>query len=93
MKKRAGNGHGLATTGLSCKPSSVITNTPLSPVKYAQAATDCVANKRSTAIQVSADEVGESAESGDSLNLYLRQMRDTELFTAKEEFELSLIHI
>lgn len=89
MKKRAATNLDPVTTGLPVKSPEFIANTPADTVKHAQSATDLVAKTGFSETPANADETGLNGESGDALNVYLRHMRHTALFTAEDEFEFA----
>ncbi len=89
MKKPAVKGRGLTPATPASDAQDFVTNSPLAPVQYAQAATKFVANKASREVPPAVDALDEAGELGDTLSLYLRHMRHTVLFTAKEEFEFA----
>ncbi len=86
MKKRPVHGNGVSASHPPRGLLEDLQNSPLAPVDIAPTATDFVANN---SFSEPASSVDATAESGDVLTVYLRNVRRTELFSAQEEFEFA----
>ncbi len=89
MKKHPVNGHGAAASRRPRGASDVQANEPLSAFNNSHLAIDLVVDRAFSELATSADGMEVALESGDTLTVYLRKVRRTELFTAQEEFEFA----
>ncbi len=86
MKKQAVTGDGPLIGRPAHDAFENMENTPLAHVEPAQDAIEFVADRPFEELALSPDLSGES---GDTLTVYLRNVRRTELFSAEEEFEFA----
>lgn len=89
MKKHPVNGHGACASRPPPGASDAQANEPLSAFNHSDLAIDFVADQAFSELAPSVDALEVAGEAGDTLTVYLRNVRRTELFTAQEEFEFA----
>lgn len=89
MKKHAVPGHGASTSRQPQGAAKIQASEPRSAVDHSSQAVDFSVDKAFSELAAVAQGVEVAGESGDTLTVYLRNVRRTELFTAQQEFEFA----
>ena len=91
MNKRTGPRQDKAGGPAASKPTKIVKNKAIAHVDTEQYDTNSVANESPEIVTLSRELAAETDEGGDALTQYLRGVRRTELFTARQEFEVAVL--